>query len=466
MSSLNTFFPLSLDNFYFDRVWVKAYPFFFRNLRIKEYRDIFFDYRDNRVFEEMTDNAFRLYRTLDCIRRAIKRGVINYLTVEKCEEIRKYGEQDYYYFNVNVDSVDIWTGTESYTFTFEQVKTVKFITYVVVYNDQLHYEKAIYYEYSPWLRVMIKPYLEKFTPPMVRVFYNPLIRAKQDLGIDKLGYESQHDNFVDPELIDFEKFKRLNWSYFADKQFIANFVNTEWKKWFNREERLTIKYTQVELSHDTSIPKLELLMSLHNLGGRAKTIKNSVEGNSYTWTDSGLKYYITIKKGFQVKVYTKAWTQLKQLNRLEFTLKLNEDLDNLDLKSVFQNKDLEDSIMSINKSLGNNDLKDRVKEVLKPLVKCRDNENCEKHYAFWLDLLTSGSIKGSSYYHGIMIVYKRAGLVKVKGRGRNSVYTFNENLLPFVEKLRELLGISFKELTLPRLQLNNQNNNPQITENP
>ena len=193
----------NLNIFYFDRVWLKAYPRFFSNLRIKEYMDIYREYRDNGVFNYMSDTAFTLYRTLDCIRRAVKHGSdLNMLSVDKCRVIRRYGEQEYYDFIINNDLVEVVSNTGIIDFTLEQVKSVRFISYTTIVRDRLHYEKSIYIEYKPWLKVMIKPYLEGFIPPMIRVFYNPLIRSKEELGIRIEGYEYQYDNFIDPSQVD------------------------------------------------------------------------------------------------------------------------------------------------------------------------------------------------------------------------------------------------------------------------
>lgn len=441
----------NLKFFYFDRLWLKAYPFFFSNLRIENYRDIYRRYIKDGIFNSMTFNAFTLYRTLDCIRRAIiKQYDLNLLNVEKCREIRKYGEQIYYDFRVEEDTIYVDTFVGTIIFTVDQVKSVRLITYTSIINDRLHYEKSIYIEYKPWLRIMIKPFLENFIPPMIRVFYNSLIRTKEELGINVKGYEAQHSNFIDPKQIDIDKFVKTNHELAFDKEFLISFIQNEWTKWFGRAEDLRIKITQIELAYDINISKLDLINAFQFLGGRTKTIKHSIDtGAFYSWIDSGLKYYITIKKKFQVKTYTKAWSSSKILNRIEFTININDDLENVSAKKVLKNEDLVNVYTSLSKVLMRKDKVESIKKLLKYLIKCR--YECEKHYAFWLDILTSGQIKGSSYYRDVVSIYKKEGLIKIKGRGRNSVYTINENLIPFAKKLRELLGITFKELSIPRL---------------
>jgi len=453
-----------LNVFYFDRVWLKAYPSFFSNLKVKEFMDIYRTYRDEGIFTSMTENAFRLYRTLDCIRRGLSKGLDpNDLNAGMCSEVRKYGEHDYYMFEFNGKEFVIDVGEGKFNFTLDQVNSVRFISYTTVVRDKLHYEKSIYLEYGKWLRVMVKPYLEGFMPPMVRVFYNPLLRTKEFLGINTSKYEFQYDNFVDPYVIDVEEFADLNHKLAFDVSFLKEFVDYEWFKWFGRREDLTIKITQVELSFDTMIPKIDLVSAFHFIGGKSKTIKYSVDGVDYSWTDSGLKYYITVKKGFQVKTYTKAWNSEKVLNRLEFTLSVNQPIELVDHNSVLGNSELREVYMTLSKGLVSGDVIERIKEIIKPLIRCR--ERCEDHYAFWLDLLTSGEIKGTRYYKSIAEVYKELGYIKVKGRGRNSAYVINENFLPFISRLKKdierYLGISFSELKLPKHQPNQQRDNSQ-----
>jgi len=451
-----------LNQFLFDRVWLKAYPSFFSNLRLDENKERFREYQQDRLFEKMTDNAFRLYRTLDCVRRAHLKGMkLEELGPDDCAEIRKYGVHDVWPFEVRSDiygaRVIVRRERESFEFKLQQVDSLRFYMYAMVRGDRLSYEKAIYLEYEPYLRVMVKPYLDGFIPPMVRVFYNPLILTKETLRVRvPEGYESEHENWVLPEIVSSE-FIKVNHEMAFNFRFLLPFVRKEWVKWFGVDDELTVKVTQVELCRDVDIPKVDLVASLHVLGGRSKTLKASAvetEG-AYTWTESGLKYYVTVKRGLQVKVYTKAWSAQRVLNRLEFTVNVNRPLGDVNAEDVmrFVRRQYED----VSKALLKGDRLQRLMELLRPFVRCRDEELCDRHYAFLLDLFSSGQIKGTSYYRDIARVYTKEGFVKVKGRGRNSAYVLNENAVPFLDDIREriveILGVSLEELKLQRIDV-------------
>jgi len=448
-----------LKSFYFDRIWLKAYPYFFANLRIKEFYDAYREYRVKGTFREITENAFRLYRTLDCIRRGLDRGLDpKDLGPEKCKEIRRYGVHDYTDFVYMDNGFEVLCSDGKFrTFSVDQIKSLKLLSYVVVVGDRLRYEKAIYIEYQPWLRVMVKPFVQGFVPPMVRVFYNPIIRVKSEMGLDNLGYQAQHENFIDPELIDFDRFLELNHRYAFDRDFLRNFISEEWVKWTGVDVPLTIKVTQVELAYDSRIPKMDIVSALHFLGARSKTIKYSLDSNKYTWTDAGLKYYLTVRKGFQVKTYTKAWRESGNsydvLNRIEFTINVNQLLDYVSADYVLSDRTLLEVYRTLKISMLSEDAVQRIKELLRPFIRCESR--CEDHYAFWFDLVVSGQIKGTSYYRHVAEVYKKHGMIKVKGRGRNSVYTINENFLDLAKEVRKkivkLLG-EFEELQLKTLK--------------
>jgi len=454
----------SLKFFYFDRIWLKAYPLFFSNLRIEENKELYMKYRKEKVFEVWTYRAFTLYRTLDCIRRAIvKVYELDKITTDLCRELRKYGEKDYFDFVFMDSQFDILIADNVYSFIVEQIKSLRFVSYTTVIRDKVHYEKAIYIEYEPWLRVMVKPYLEGFIPPMIRVFYNPLLRAKYELGIKTDDYIAEHDNFIDPYALDnnmFSRFIELNHRYAFDFDFLRNFINREWFKWFGSNIDLRVKVTQVEIAFDSRIPKMNIVSSFHFVGGRSKTIKYSVDSNEqfYSWTDSGLKYYITVKKGLQLKTYTKAWRDNGDfLNRIEFTVNVNLPIELVNANYVLERPDLLEVYRILNIAMLDNDSIERIKEILRPLVRCETR--CEDHYAFWFDLITSGQIKGTTYYRDIARVYKQLGIIKVKGRGRNSVYVINEKYLDLVKTIRrqieQYIGV-FKELKLPTTKPQNQ----------
>ena len=445
----NDFSLPDLSRFYFDRVWVKAYPVFFSNLREPRNYDVYVHYRDSGVFEDMTDSAFRLYRTLRLIRDGLARGYSVDDIPRHVDELARYGERDFYEFYSNGEEVVIHVADRKYHLKLSQVKTVRFVEYTKVINDRVYFEKAIYMELAPYLRIIVKPYLSGFVPPMIRLLYNPLIRVKVKLGLGDFGYEHVHDNFIDPEQVDLGKFIELNHRYAFDRE-LADRARMLWRMWFNRDEDLRIKVTQVELSYDSKIPKIKLAYAFHFLGGRAKTIKNSVDSGAYYWDEAGLKYYITIRKGLQLKAYTKAWSSQGVLNRVEFTVNINEDLDSVDAGSVIRRSDLAEAYLTLKKALLDESGAERIRELIRPLIDCRSD--CDRHYAFWLDLLISGQVKGSRYYRHIVEVYRRKGLIKVSGRGRNSVYVLDSSLIPLAEKLREAIGVSFKELAIPHVE--------------
>ena len=442
---------LDLNKFYFDRIWLKAYPAFFADLRNPLSWETFKEYRDNGVFEKWTDSVFRLYRTLDLIRRARREGVDIKDAYAYRNELRRYGEDDYYEFEVVDEGHVRVKACRDVKVSLASIDSVRFVAYYVVVGDRPRYEKAVYFEYAPWLRVMIKPFLEGFVPPMIRLFYNPLIRAKRQLGLGDFGLEAQHENYVDPSAQGFDEFLKLNHAYAFDGE-LEKIASSLWRVWFCDDVDLVVKVSQVEFSFDSELPKLELAKAFHVVGGKSKTIKHSVDGVKYSWTEGGLKYYITVKNGVQVKLYTKAWSKAKTLNRIEYTVRVNKPLEGVSAEEI--KKTVADVHMQITKVLMDKELRAKLEEILRPIVRCR--RNCDAHYAFWLDLLTAGQVKGSSYYRHVVETYKRLGLVKVKGRGRNSVYTLNENLLAVAENVRQFFGVSFSELSIPRVELNDE----------
>ena len=431
-----------LDKFYFDRVWVKAYPAFFSNLRDPGNYDEYRDYRDTGVFEDMTDSAFRLYRTLRLIRDGLARGYSVDDIPKHVDELARYGERDFYEFYSDNGEVVIRVGDRRYRLKPGQVGSVRLVEYTRIVGNRAFLEKAIYMELAPWLRIMVKPYLSGFVPPLVRLFYNPLIKAKHAMGLGDFGYEHEHDNYIDPGQVDLAKFIELNHKYAFDRG-LVDLVHRIWRMWFNRDDELRVKVSQVELAYDSKIPKIRLAYAFHFIGGRVKVIRSEV-APGLDWDDAGLKYYITIKKGLQVKLYTKAWSSQGALNRLEFTIGLNEDLDNLDAGSLIRHSGLVEAYLALKKALLDEGGADRIRRLIMPFIDCRSD--CDRHYAFWLDLLLSGQVKGSRYYSDIAKLYRRKGLIKVVGRGRNSVYVLDSSLASLSEEVRKALGASFIEL--------------------
>ena len=442
------------SRFYFDRVWLKAYPSFFSNLRDPDNFDKYREYMDTGIFEQMTERAFDLYRTLNLIKLGIRKKYSISDIPSHAGEIIRYGEGRFLNFEA-VDSnrvrIHLPEG-RSIKVSLNAIMSLRFISYMVIVRGSPHYEKGIYMELNPWLRFIVKPFLSDFIPPMIRIFYNPLIRAKVKLGLGDFGYEHQHDNYIDPDQVDLGKFIELNHKYAFDRE-LADRARMLWRVWFGREEDLRIKVTQVEYSYDSKIPKDRLIYAFHFLAGRAKTLKSDVKTDvEYQWVDAGIKYYVTVKKGIQVKLYTKAWTANTALNRVEFTFNVNKDLDQVTVDDVVRNENLLDIYFKVKKALMDENVVKMVKEMLKPIIRCRTD--CDRHYEFWIDLLLTGQLKGSSYFRHVAEVYKRAGLIRIEKRGRYSVYVLNTTAITIRDirkALMDFLGIEVIEpLKLPR----------------
>jgi hypothetical protein len=293
---------------------------------------------------------------------------------------------------------------------------------------------------------MVKPYLERFTPPMIRVFLNAIEYAKTRVNFDYSNYEYSNTNFVDPHAsgFNFNEFLDVNRSIVGYiKTDLVREVHRLWRVFFGREEKLIVKVTQVEICHDCYVDKLKMLNAVRVLAGRTKTLKYDIPSSrdGYTWSnDVGVKYYVTAKRGLQVKVYSKAVNKDKNtvLNRLELTMRVNEPVNGFNLSSVF-NTDTLNLISDINMALADKALLERAREIISPFISCRV-ENRELHEIFLLDLFLHGQVRGSNTYRKVAEVYKRRGLIEVKARGRYSVYRLKPEYLFIHEKIKELLG--------------------------
>jgi len=408
------------------------------------------------VFKKWTDNAFRRFRTLECIQLAYKKGYeLDKISIDICKEVRRRGIHDYDDFVFNGNGFDILTEDMVYHYSLNQIMSLKFATFQFIERDKVITDKAIYIEYYPWLRIAIRPISFGFRCHMIRVFYNPLLRAKYELGIKTDNYVYEHDNFIDPYAIDnnlFSKFIELNHRYAFDFRFIRRFIEDRWIEWFGSGVDLRISLTHLELCHDTRIPKTNLVAAATYVSGRSKTIKYSVDSSEqfYYWTDSGLKYYITTKKkGLQVKIYTKAYNENVVLNRLEFTIPIKKNIDIVEYNDIFRNKDIANVYNILQIALMDNNKIEKVKEELKPLVHCESK--CEEHYEFWLDMLVKGEMKGSRRYNPIARIYRDLGLIRIEGRGRYSLYVLNPtkmDMLNIIKKRIESIVGSFIELNL------------------
>jgi len=432
-----------IDFFYIDRMWFKSVSAIHYYMRWNdEYLKSYYIAKANGTFDDWSDNAWTEYRTLDCIRRAYIRGYeLDKITLDVCKEVRKRGKNVYYDFVYNGDGFDIMIGNRVYHYRLDQIQSLRFAVFRYIENERVIEEKNIYIQYEPWLRIGIRPYSSGIKGHMIRVFYNPLLRAKYDLGIKTDGYVYEHDNFVDPYAMDSELFARfleLNHRYAFDFEFIEKFIRDRWLEWFGaRNIELVIKLSQLELCFDTRIPKLDLVTASSFVSGRAKTLKYSVDSSDqfYYWTESGLKYYITTKKkGLQVKIYTKAYNENVILNRVEFTIPIKEFLDTVNYYSVFRRNDLAKVYNTLKVALMNNNEIHNVIEILKPLVHC--SERCEEHYEFLLEMLVSGEMRGSRRFNPIARIYKELGLIIIEGRGRYSIYRFNPYKLDMINVIK------------------------------
>ena len=439
------------SRFYFDRVWLKAYPRFW-NSRDPVDREKFREYMDNGVFKEMTDRAFDLYRTLNAIRLGIRKGYSLEAIPDHIEDILRYGEGSTFPFKPDKDGRHVLIHVPEGKYiriSVDRIMTLYFYQYSVKIRGRIYYMKDIYMELSPWVRFVVRPFVGEHIPIMIRIFYNPLIRAKHVMGLGDFGFEHVHDNYIDPYQVDLDKFVELNHRFAFDYDYLSSLAYKLWRVWFGRDEDLRIKVTQVEYSFDTRIPKDRLVMAFHFIGGRSKTLKSDAKTDvvyEYQWIDAGIKYYVTVKKGLQVKLYTKAWNADSALNRVEFTFSVKKDLEQVRVEDVLNNKDLLELYFTVKKALLDDKAVEKVKELLRPIIRCRSN--CERHYEFWIDLLLTGQLKGSRYFSDVIKVYKNAGLIEVKGRGRNTVYVLNVSrvMLSDIRKaLMDFLGIGVIE---------------------
>jgi hypothetical protein len=173
--------------------------------------------------------------------------------------------------------------------------------------------------------------------------------------------------------------------------------------------------------------------------------------DGFTWgNDVGVKYYITLKKGLQVKVYSKAVNKQGKgvLNRLEITLRVNKEAREFSISDVF-NEEVVNIISDVNMAIGDKSLVDEVRKLISPFIPS-GVENRELHEVFLLDLFLHGQIRGSSTYKEVAKVYKKRGLIDVKARGRYSAYRLKPEYSFIHEKIRELLsGIPSNLINLP-----------------
>jgi hypothetical protein len=441
---------IPIDKLYVDRVWVKAYPAFFANVRLGDNWAKFRSYMEEGVFQDMTEHFFRVYRTINGLRIAFRKGVA-VTSVEDLRQLLRYGEREESSFEPFVFYPDGSIGVGRLRLTRGQVESARWVEYTRVEErkGRVVREKMFYMELGPWLRIAVKPFLSGFTPPLLRLFLNGIVFAKEVVRFDSSGYESFTENWIDPYSgYDFESFMRVQ-GHFLDyvRKNIPKLARDLWLAFFGRDEDLVVKVTQVELAHDCYVEKLRLVNALRLIAGRHKTLKYDAEPVSMavSWgNDVGMKYYVTVRKGFQLKVYSKAVHKAtgRVLNRFEVTLALNRSVFDMGEKDFIPPKlweEVVETVKRVNVGLVDDRTLEEIRAVLRQFVRARKHYRA-LHEAFLLDLFLHGQVKGKGIYRELARTYMKRGLIEIKGRGRNSVYVLKPEFLQFHENLRKIFG--------------------------
>jgi len=445
---------IPIDKLYVDRVWVKAYPAFFAYLKYGDNWAKFRSYMEEGVFRDMTEHFFRIYRTMRGLRIAFRKNV-SVSSVADLVQLVRYGEREEGSFESFQFLPDGLIQVGRLKLTKERILSARWLVYVRVdeRKGEVVREKMFYMEWSPWLRIAVKPFLSGFTPPMIRFFLNGIIFAKEVVGFNASEYEFHTENWVDPYAsgFDFESFMRVQ-GHFLDyvRKNIPKLARDLWVAFFGRDEDLEVKVTQVELAHDSYVDMLRLVNALRMVAGRHKTLKYDAaqrkEDMFVTWgNDFGLKYYVTVRKGFQLKAYSKAVhkTTGRVLNRFEMTLALNRSVSEMEGKDFIPPKlwgEVVETVRRVNMGLVDEKTIEEIRAVLRQFVRCRKPEYRALHEAFLLDLFIHGQIKGKGVYRELARVYAKHGLIEIRGRGRNSVYVLKPEFLHFHENLRKIFG--------------------------
>ena len=443
---------ISLNKLYVDRVWIKAYPAFYANPHLPDFREKLREYMGNDIeegiFKQMTDNFFKVYRTIDGLKIAFKKN-IEVKDYEDLRELRRYGKTETGSFaEFEFIPLEGKIKVGRFILTKEQILSSRWIMYPRVEKDRVIYEKVFFMRIRPWLSISVKPFVSGFAPPMIRCFLNGIVFVKTELGMnfDTSNYEFHTENWIDPynEKFSFEKFMDGQKRFIQVlKEIMPRTVKNLWIGFFDRDEDLAIKVTQVELSHDSYIERMRLMNAVRLLPGKSKTMKYDVSGEQYVseGNDIGMKYYVTIRKGLQVKVYSKAYNKMlgKILNRFEITQNLNKPLYEFEEKDLF-NDNVKEIVIRVNAGLSDNKTIEEIRKMLSPFLRVKKPEYKSLHETFLLDLFIHGQIKGNGVYREFARTYAKYGLVEIKGRGRNSVYTLKPEYMFLHEKIRKIFG--------------------------
>lgn len=432
---------------YFDRVWLKAYPWFFGG-RSPEGREVWRRYRDEGRFREWTERSFDVYRSLMCIKVGLRKGE-QVERESRCVDVLRYGERSFAPFTLW--GRDLWVFDTGLQVTRDMVESLRLITRTDVVEGRPVHEKYFYLKLRDWLRVMVRPYVQGGRPYLVRVFVNMVDYSKGKLGLDFPGYVSGENlNWVDPERLraegrweDFlrENRRLLEGEFKREMEELVRLVFTGFTG--DREIELTVKVSSIELSFDARVSKVELVNALRYIEGR-KTLKNDPErlevGEGW---DIGLKFYVTVDSGHQVKVYTKAVDpEGRVLNRLEITRnRVGVELKNLTWDVVMDQKTREilrriNEVMALRRS----DV-ERLARALDAFIPV-GVEDVDLYRSLLLDLFIHGSVKGCAAYRNVALTLKRKGLIEVRGRGRNSYYVLRPEYEVFRRTFLEELGLA------------------------
>lgn len=444
---------IPLNKIYVDRVWIKAYPEFFSHLRLGDNWEIYRRYREEGIFQQMTDSFFRVYRTINGLKIAFRKNQA-VSSIEDLKELLRFGEKEEGSFERFSFLPNGFIQIGRLKLTKTQILSSRWVEYTRVDEKKgtIQREKMFFMEIAPWLRIGVKPFITGFVPPLLRFFMNGIIYAKEGVKFDSSGYEFHNENWVDPynPSFNFDMFLGMQ-EYFLKfiKENIPRIARDLWVAFFDREEDLEVKVTQIELSHDSYIEKMRLVNALRLIAGSHKTIKYDIaqrkEDVFETWgNDIGVKYYVTVKRGLQLKAYSKAIhkTTGRILNRFEITLGLNKSIYEIEDR-FFDPKTVEcvrALIQRVNMGLADTKTIEEIRTVLKQFVKAKKPEYKPLHEAFLLDLFIHGQVKGKGIYREIARIYAKHGLIEIQGRGRNSVYVLKPEFLQFHENLKKVFG--------------------------
>lgn len=432
-----------IDYFFIDRFWIKSYPFFFKCLKYSQ--ECFEEFKVRRdEFSTWTSNCFKFYRTLKFIQLAIKKGI----SIDKIvngevspERVLRYvGDVGFYdvepvnhdYWISHLVPVDYVCNVNGINVTMDMINGVRLIEWSTEYGV----EKWIYIPViNDVVRLLIKPYYSRFRPPMIRLLVNAcryaIKRLEFEGRIKKEFYERSeyvHGNWFIPEVINDGLIER----FYAYNKYIFEFnwsklLRKLWKYIFGYNDDIVWKITQIEITFDGFFDKLQLLDVFRLLPGKDKTFKYSIDKrDEIVWSsDECAKYYVTLKKGLQVKTYSKAKLfDGRLLNRLEVTLSTKLINDNPgrvrieDVKNYVNDKVLNE----INKLLAlcNDDLRNRVLTIIDKFIPTGMNKELARE--FLVNIFIFGVVRGNKRWKDIAYHFKKKGIIEVQGRGKASSY--------------------------------------------